>query len=175
MDWKKLVGTVAPWIATALGGPLAGAATKAIAEAIGLGNDASTEEIQATLAGATPDQLLALKNADQAFQVRMQELGFKNIETLEALAVENTKDARAMQREVRSKIPAVLATIITVGFFGILVGMMSGTLHPTEQQAMLIMLGALGAAWGSVVNFYFGSSAGSQQKDALIYKSKPAD
>ena len=173
MDWKKIVGTVAPWIATALGGPLAGAATKVIAEALGLGADASSEDIQAKLAGATPDQLLALKNADQAFQVRMQELGFKNIETLKQLDVENTKDARAMQMQTLSKIPAVLATIITVGFFAILIGMMSGNLHPTEQQALLIMLGALGAAWGAVVNFYFGSSASSQNKDSLIYHSTP--
>ena len=175
MDWKKIVGTVAPWIATALGGPLAGAATKVVAEAIGLGSDASDEQLAATLAGATPDQLLALKNADQEFQLRMQELGLKNLETLAALDVENTKDARALQRETRSKIPAVLATIITLGFFGILAGMMTGHLHPTEQQAMLIMLGALGAAWGSVVNFYFGSSNSSQNKDALIYRSKSID
>lgn len=175
MDWKKLVGTVAPWIATALGGPLAGAATKAVAEAVGLGADATSDDIAATLAGATPDQLLALKNADHEFQLRMQELGFKNIETLKQLDVENTKDARAMQTSTRSRIPAILATIITVGFFAVLIGMMSGNLHPTEQQALLIMLGALGAAWGSVVNFYFGSSNSSQNKDAMIYRSNPIE
>ena len=31
IDWKKIVGSVAPVIATALGGPLAGVATKAVA------------------------------------------------------------------------------------------------------------------------------------------------
>lgn len=173
MDWKKLVGTVAPWIATALGGPLAGAATKAVAAALGLDGDASSDEVQAKIAGANPDQLLALKNADHDFQLQMEQLGFKNLEMLKQLDVENTKSAREMQMQTLSKIPAVLATIITIGFFAILIGMMSGNLHPTEQQALLIMLGALGAAWGAVVNFYFGSSASSQNKDSLIYHSTP--
>jgi len=46
-----------------------------------------------------------------------------------------------------------------------------GYFKPSENQALLIMLGALGAAWGAVVNFYYGSSAGSQAKDAVIAKS----
>lgn len=52
-DWKQLVGSVAPTIATALGGPLAGMATKAIASAIGC-DEADVEEV---LKDATPNNL----------------------------------------------------------------------------------------------------------------------
>jgi membrane protein DedA with SNARE-associated domain len=37
---------------------------------------------------------------------------------------------------------------------------------PTE--VMLVMLGALGAAFGQVVSYWVGSSSGSAQKDAAI-------
>lgn len=167
MDWKALVSTVAPWIGTALGGPLGGAAVGAVADALGL-SDKTEASIKAALAGITPEQMLAIKNADQAFSVNMQKLGFDNLEKMAALAADNTKDARAMQVTTRSHIPAVLAVLITCGFFGILIGMLRGDLNATDNQALLIMLGALGAAWGVVVNFFFGSTAESGRKTELL-------
>jgi hypothetical protein len=167
MDWKALVSTVAPWIGTALGGPLGGAAVGAVADALGL-SDKTEASIKSALSGVTPEQMLALKTADQAFAMKMQELGYENQEKLAALAVDNTKDARGMQVQTRSRIPAVLAIMITIGFFGILIGMLRGDLTATDNQALLIMLGALGAAWGAVVNFFFGSTAESGRKTELL-------
>jgi hypothetical protein len=172
MDWKNLVSTVAPWIGTALGGPLGGAAIGAVADALEL-SDKTEASIKAALSGATPEQLMAVKTADQAFAMKMQELGYGDIEKLAQLAVENTKDARAMQSSTRSRIPAVLAILITVGFFGILIGMLRGWLTLTDNQALLIMLGSLGASWGAVVNFFFGSTAESGRKTELLAKADP--
>ena len=166
MDFTTVIRTVAPWIGTALGGPLGGLALEAAASALGL-SEKTTEGLKAAISGATPEQLLALKTADQSFQMQMQALGFANAEKLAALGVENTKDARAMQIAVRSVVPSVLAILITTGFFGILIGMMRGALSAADNQALLILLGALGAAWGAVVNYYFGSSAGSARKDEI--------
>lgn len=167
MDWKTIISTVAPWIGTALGGPLGGMAVEAAASALGI-SAKTADAVKQALVGATPEQMLALKNADQNFAAQMQALGFKNVEALAALDVENTKDARAMQVQTGSKAPVVLAVIITTGFFGVLVGMLMGKLSATDNQALLIMLGALGAAWGAVVNFFFGSSAGSRDNQAAL-------
>lgn len=172
MDWKAIVSTVAPWIGTALGGPLGGLAVEAAANALGI-TEKTTEAVKQAIGGATPEQMLALKQADQGFSLQMQKLGYENVEKLAALAVENTKDARAMQVAIRSRIPGTLAVLITLGFFGILIGMMAGGLKADENQALLIMLGALGAAWGAVVNYYFGSSHGSQQKNELLSQAQP--
>ena len=172
MDLTTILKTVAPWIGTALGGPLGGMAVTAATNALGL-TDKTTDAIKQALGGASPEQLLALKQADQAFAVQMQQLGFANVEKLAALAVENTKDARAMQVSTRSPVPAVLAVLITLGFFGVLIGMMTDVLKAGENQALLIMLGALGAAWGAVVNYFFGSSAGSQAKTELLARAEP--
>lgn len=172
MDWKALVGTVAPWIGTAMGGPLGGMAVSAVADALGL-SDKTEASIKAALAGVTPDQMLALKKADQEFSMRMQEMGFQNTQALERIAAEDRKSARDMQTAVRSNIPGILAVLITAGFFGILIGLLMGSLKATENQALLIMLGALGAAWGSVVNYYYGSSSGSQAKTELLAQASP--
>lgn len=172
MDWKAIVSTVAPWIGTALGGPLGGMAVGAISDALGL-SEKTTDAVKQALSGVTPEQMLAIKNADRAFALKMQELGYQDIEKMAALSVDNTKDARAMQVSTKSQLPAILAIMITIGFFGILIGMLSGYLSATDNQALMIMLGALGAAWGAVVNYFFGSSADSGRKTELLAQSPP--
>lgn len=167
MEWKNIVSAVAPWIGTALGGPLGGMAVSAIADAFGLSEKTETALKQA-LSGATPEQMLALKKADAEFAVRMQELGFQNLQALEKIAADDRASARTMQMIIGSRIPGALAILITVGFFGILLGMMGGMLKTSDNQALLIMLGALGAAWGAVVNFYYGSSSDSQNKTRML-------
>ena len=102
--------------------------------------------------------MLALKEADQAFALQMQALGFKNITDLEVIAANDRKDARDMQKVARSNIPALLSVLVTVGYFGILVGMMAGVLTVSDSQALLIMLGSLGTAWGMVMAFWFGTT-----------------
>jgi hypothetical protein len=165
-NWKALLGSVAPTIATALGGPLAGIGTKALIGALGLADGAGESEIAAAMASATPDQLLALKKADQDFAVRMKELDID----LEKVNAGDRADARNLQIQTRSYVPAALAIIVTVGFFGIL-GYMLGHGLPKDMagnDALLIMLGALGAAWTGICSFYFGSSMGSARKDDAL-------
>src|SRR5207247_2528101 len=88
------------------------------------------------------------------------------------MAIEDIGSARQMQATTRSRMPAILALLITLGFFSIL-GLMWA--HPSEaiSDPLLIMLGALGTAWTAVVTFYFGSSAGSANKDYLLLKATP--
>jgi hypothetical protein len=131
------------------------------------------EAVKQAVSGATPDQMLALKKADQDFQRDMQALGFKQIADLEAIAAADRKDARAMQVSTRSLMPAVLSIIVTAGFLGLLTGMMLGVLKVSDSQALLLMLGALGAAFGAVMQFWFGTTADSGRKTDLLAKAPP--
>ncbi|MFZ4538575.1 hypothetical protein [Propionivibrio sp.] len=172
MDWKSIVSTVAPWIGTALGGPFGGMAVSAVANAFGL-SDKTEEAIKTALSGATPEQMLALKKADQDFSLQMQALGFKQITDLEAIAAGDRKDARDMAKTTRSPIPALLSVLVTAGYFSILIGMMIGILKVSDSQALLLMLGSLGTAWGMVMAFWFGTTNEGGRKTELLANSPP--
>lgn len=166
-DWKSLLGTAAPLLASALGGPLAGIATKSIIGALGLSDTATEKDIAAAMAGATPETLLALKKADNDFEVQMEQL---NIDLQKVNA--GDRDS-ARRREVDghdSTTPRLLAMTITLGFFGVLAWMLVHGL-PNDaggRDAMLLMLGSLGTAWAGVTAYYFGSTSSSRGKDQTI-------
>jgi hypothetical protein len=161
----SIVRTVAPTIASAVGGPLAGMAVRTISDAL-LGKPDGTEEelAQAALA-ATPEQLLALKKAEQDFIVQMRELDID----LERIGNQDRDSARNREIKLKDVTPKVLAAIITVGYFGVLFWMLNYGLPVNGgSEAMLVMLGTLGTAWGGIVAYYFGSSAGSRDKNETI-------
>jgi hypothetical protein len=85
--------------------------------------------------------------------------------------IANADRDSARNREVAAKdwTPRILAGLITAGYFGALFYMLqNGLPQHGGSEALLIMLGTLGTAWGGVVAYYFGSSAGSKEKtDAM--------
>lgn len=66
----ELISSVAPALATALGGPAAGLAVSAIAKALGVKDD----EVEAKVATMSATDLLAIKKADQEFALEMEKL-----------------------------------------------------------------------------------------------------
>lgn len=165
MEWLK---QVAPTIATALGGPLAGMAVSAISKAIGVDEKDVGDLINNNK--LTADQIAQVKLAEIELQKQAQELGLN----FEKLAVDDRKSAREMQAATRSIVPPALAACVTVGFFAILGGMMFGKMSVADNTALTMMLGSLGTAWTGIIAYYFGSSAGSQAKTDLLSKSTPA-
>lgn len=62
----------------------------------------------------------------------------------------------------------ILGAAVTIGFFGLLATMIFRVIPTENQQVVNIMIGSLGTAWISIVNYYFGSSAGSAAKSLII-------
>lgn len=158
MEWLK---QIAPTIATALGGPLAGMAVSAISKAVGVDPDQVGDLISNNKLSA--EQIAQIKLAEIELAKQAQELGLN----FEKLANEDRKSARDMQTATKSIVPPLLAVAITVGFFGILVMMLFGRVD-SNNPAILMMLGSLGTAWGGIVSYYFGSSASSAAKTEII-------
>jgi hypothetical protein len=163
----NLVRTVAPSIAGAVGGPLASMATRAISEAL-LGHpDGSQDELVDAAAKATPEQLLALKEAENNFVIRMRELDID----IERIANADRDSARNREVATKDWTPRILATAVTSGYFGVLFFMLIHGLPPnSNSEVMFVMLGTLGTTWGGVIAYYFGSSAGSKEKTDAINK-----
>jgi hypothetical protein len=162
MDWLK---QVAPTIATALGGPLAGMAVSAISKAIGVDPEKVNDLISDNK--LTAEQVAQIKIAEIELQKQAQELGLN----FEKLAVDDRKSAREMQTSTRSWVPPLLAAAVTVGFFAILGGMMFGKMSVADNTALTMMLGSLGTAWTGIIAYYFGSSAGSAQKTEILNRT----
>lgn len=172
MDFGSILRTVAPWIGTAISGPLGGMAVTAAADALGL-SDKTEAAIKTAIAGATPEQMLALKQADNDFAAKMQALGFENLETMTRLENEDRADARHREIETKDLTPKILAYAITAGFFGMLLAMMFNAIPDANRDILNIMLGALGSTWASVTAYFFGSTKGSAEKTRLIAAGAP--
>ena len=162
MDWLKMI---APTLATAIAGPFGTMAYGIAAKALNI----SPEDAQKTIEAGklTADQIAAVQLAETEIRARAQELGLD----FAKLSNDDRKSARDMQSVTKSIIPSILALVVTLGFFGILSGLMFGYFKTSD--ALMLMLGSLGTAWTGIIAFYFGSSAGSQAKDELLHKSTP--
>jgi len=162
-NFGPVIGAVAPTIATALGGPLAGMAVRALSGALFGGDESKgVDDISQLLGGVTPDHLAQMKQIDDDFKAKMASL---NVDFAK-IAEDNTDSARQMQISTKDWIPRVLAVFVSVGFFGILLVML--LVPMPKSDAFTILLGALAAGWGGVMNFYFGSSAGSKAKTDIL-------
>ncbi len=121
MDFSKLGGlisSVAPTLATAIGGPLAGLAVKTVSNVLLGRPDGSQEELEKAIQTATPEQILQLKKTDADFRIRMKELDID----LEKIAAQDRSEARQKETTTRDWTPRILAFIVVGGFFTIIFG-----------------------------------------------------
>lgn len=166
IDWKSILKTVAPTVATALGGPLAGTAVTLLSNALTGKADADLGDISRLVRSGDPEVLLKLKEAEGAFKVRMKELDVD----IERVASDDRKSARQREVSIKDKAPATLAAVSFAGFFGVLALMIFVEVPASTKDPLLIMLGALGAIVTGITQYYFGSSSGSSRKNDMLQR-----
>lgn len=161
---KEILGVAAPTIGTALGGPLGGLAGTFVSKALGVDDE------QAALAkiDSDPQAMVALKQADLDFQKHLADCKID----LEQIAADDRKDARARQIALKDNGPLQVLWLTSIGFFGTLGFMLVHGLPASGGEPLLIMVGALGSAWGAAITYFVGSSAGSSAKTELLAKDK---
>lgn len=164
-DWKEIVGAVAPGLATVLGGPVAGLAVTALSRQLLGRGDGTEAEVAAAVAAGGGEVLQRIKQAELDVQVRLRELDI-DVERLHQADRSSAREREAKTGDMAT--PRSLAFAVTAGFFGVLAWLLIEGKPTTGGDALLVMLGALGGAWGSVISYYFGSSAGSKDKTDLI-------
>ena len=158
-DWKETLAAVAPALATALGGPLAGAAASVIGGHLMGDSKATMVNIANAIAGASPEELLKLQVADKQFALDAKKLD-----------VEDRKGARNLAINTTIMPQVTLSIIYTVGYFYLIIGLGSGEINIPESvtQPFNILLGIMTAAQAQIMNFWFGSSSGSKEKTSKL-------
>lgn len=167
--WRDVLGAVAPALATALGGPLAGLATRELSQVL-LGHENGSEaDLSTAVVGASADQLVRLREAGIAFDQRMRELDID----LERIAAGDRDSAR--QRESKTGdtwTPRLIAGAVLSGFLGsvwyVLSGQVKGLTDPAIMGVIGTLIGYVSAKADQVVSYYFGSSASSATKTAAM-------
>jgi hypothetical protein len=153
-QFKGLIQNVAPTIATALLGPVAGMAVKALSSAL-LGHDGGSEDdITNALANATPDQITALKKIDADFKVQMKKLDIDLVK----IAADDRASARDMAANTHSYTPSVLSYVTVVCWAIIQYYLFTHIIDPSMRELIARVLGTLDGALMLVLSFWFGSS-----------------
>ena len=163
----QILKTVAPLLGTAIGGPFGAIAGTALASVLGT-KPGDAKATETALLAATPDQLVALKKADQDFQVQMKTLGVQE----EQLAYADVASARTLEAQTKSLTPTVLSYAILGASVSAALLVVAGYVKiPSDPQTALTygtVIGYLFSESKAVLGYWFGSSQSSQAKDATI-------
>lgn len=161
---KGVIGAIAPTLGAALGGPLGALAGNVISAALG------GKDVEQALIEQKPETLLALRKAEQDFVVKLEELGVER----ERISMADRASARDLAK-VNMKPQMLISATFLGGYFLILGLRMAGVFESQEDRVVDNLLTALTYGVPLILAFWFGSTAGSSTKSALLAASKPAD
>jgi len=165
IDWKRTLATVAPAIATALGGPMAGVAVSMCGKALGLGDGVTEDDLAAVVAGGNPETLVKLKEVENNFKLQMKQLDVD----VQKIDVDDRKDARALGIAKGLGPQISLAFVFVCGFIYVLGVIFQGqSIEPSMREIATYVLGILSAGLVQIMNYFFGSSSGSKEKTSAM-------
>lgn len=162
-----LLKGIAPTAVAAMSGPYAPLAAGVMRKVLGVeSTDEASLEAAVMAAAADPASVTKLKEIEAQILAQEQQLEIRFSE----LEVEDRASARARQIATKDTMPAQVFYLTSLGFFGALGFMFFRGMPANGGEALLIMLGSLGTAWGASVAYFVGSSAGSKQKTDMLGK-----
>jgi hypothetical protein len=165
--FKKILGSVAPLIGTAIGGPFGGLATTVLREAFGSEDD---KDIERQIASSSPEALIKLKAAEQALEVKMAELDISETD----LYLKDVQSARDMAKAT-SILPQLLLTFVAIFAFGVVLYVLvlqSQIIPPENKDIVIFLVGQLATFTGMGFSFFLGSSKGSKDKNLYAPSSR---
>jgi len=156
MKLGGLLKSLAPTIAGAAGGPLAGMAVKMAAQKLGI-PDATANEIE-DLIEREPEKAVLLKQADKDFKSRIREMEI-DLESFKA-EVDDRKDARSkFSNDITPKVFCILALLMYGAY------VMTVTIMPHDQNdetIISLVLGQLSGILGTCAAFFYGGNNGKR-------------
>jgi hypothetical protein len=155
----SILKSAAPMLATAVAGPLGGAAVSMIADKLGL-DDKTVEGVTAALVG-NPANLEKLKE---------MELEFAKLDAADRDSARNREIeiAKSDVHFITKNITSILAIAILTGALIIPMLVFFVDFPDSQENILIFVLGSLFGIATQVVSYYFGSSQGSKDKTKEI-------
>ena len=154
-DWKGTLATVAPSIATAIGGPMGGVAARIALDALGIEAEGDSEkQLEKFVTFADPSILLQLKKAEHSFQVEMKRLDidFKKV------SADDRDSARKREMEVKDRTPQILAFMLLITYAFVQSYFLMYDIPVGNKDFILRSLGTMDGILIAMITYYFGSS-----------------
>lgn len=171
INWKNIIGVIAPTVATALGGPFAGLAVESLGAAFGMGG-ATEQEIKSKVESGrlSGDQIVQIRMAEEALKTRMKELDIQE----QQLYAGDRDSARRREEVVQDKTNRNLGYLV-VGAFITLVCVTLLGYAKVESVLAGTLVGYLSAKCEQVLAYYFGSTKSGERKTELLAHSVPIE
>jgi hypothetical protein len=151
----NILKSFAPTLATAVAGPLGGAAVTALASKLGVSD--SVDAVAKAIAG---DPAAAQKIAELELEYAKLNAQDRDSARKAYAAIATSENATKLDKLV---VPILALGVVGLAF--ILIGVLMFVDTPNDQQQLVIFaLGFITSAAGQVLSFYFGSSQGSKDK-----------
>lgn len=188
-DLKTAISSIAPTLATMLGGPLAGTAVTALESAFGLAPGAGADGITKVLQTGqmTPEIVAAVRAADQKHAeiigqqgLDLQTLNAKHEEAMEQIEQTDRASARTSNSNrdatwwIGASILVTFALIMSAVLYGCY-GILTGGITIKDSAVVAAVAGLVGSVVGYVasnaqtfVNFIFGGSLGADKHSASM-------
>lgn len=187
MDFLK---TIMPWVGAAVTGgvpALIAAAANTVASTLGIEVEPTQEGVEFAVQNATPEQLIALRAADNDFKLKMQQAGFTHEEELAKVGLQEFQTEVADKQSARQTFGQNQAVfrlgVVILLTFALVTGsslygayqILTGGIPALDAGVVAAVSTFVGAVLGyvaanaqQVTGYFFGSSAGSKEKtDAM--------
>lgn len=168
MDWLTKLKDFAPDIATAVltgGASLPSLAIKAVSEAMGV-DIKSEDALGKAIEAATPEQMFKMKQANNSFKLRMQELANE----MSIAELGDVQNARKTHKD--SVMPAAICITLTLSVIGFACALMVLTIPEANQRMLDTLFGSVLTAWLGSLAFFTGTTRSSGQKNEALMDTK---
>lgn len=167
MDWKDLGKKIAAFGAPILGGAIGGPGGAAIGTAVAglFGADPKDPEDVLKKLISDPEAILKLKRFEAENEREILKIYMADVHSARQREVEVTKATGGTNWPIYA-----LAGVVLVGFFALVSALFFKTIPEGSKEAAYMLFGALSGSFSGVVQYFFGSSKGSSDKNAAIFK-----
>lgn len=170
---KTIAKFGAPLLGTALGGPAGGAIASIIAAQFG--GNANDPQALAQLIETDPNARIKLAEIESNKKVQLENIAMQMAQNqLQAetqqldIAARDTADARKNNVESKSYMPQAISFMVIFGFFACIWVVAAYKQDSDDHDVLYMMFGGVSSAFGAVIQYWLGSSAGSRIKTNIL-------